>query len=207
MPLRRIQSPPAASVTPIPDEPADLVAVLDEPSPERRRLAALSLDGNAEAIPRLLERVPVEEDPAVRQVVLTTLAAFDSDTVVAGLVPHLSSENATLRTAVAEALATMTTATLLAIPDLVADPDPDVRIMTAMVLADLAHPQAAWWLTELVTGDRHPNVVASAIDALLPMAGPDHVPALEAVRERFPDDPFLRFTIENALPKLRQVSR
>ena len=43
------------------------------------------------------------------------------------------------------------------------------------------------------------DVVASAIDALLPSLGPEHTELLERAVRRFPSDPFLRFTVEAAL--------
>ena len=173
---------------------------LDDPDPERRREAALGLDGVAEAVPALLERVAAEEEPLVRDAMLTTLAAHDTETVAEGLATHLSSDDASLRTATAEALATMPGSVPAIVPRLLADPDHDVRVMTAMVLADLPHPEAQAWLTRMIEEDTHPNVVSCAIDALLPSLGPEHHDLLRAAVERFPDDPFLRFTVEAALP-------
>nr|WP_307854043.1 HEAT repeat domain-containing protein [Actinoplanes toevensis] len=85
------------------------------------------------------------------------------------------------------------------VPRLLEDPDHDVRVMTAMVLADLPHPESLTWLAVMIKDDPHPNVVASAIDALLPSLGPEHTELLERAVRRFPDDPFLRFTVEAAL--------
>jgi HEAT repeat protein len=177
----------------------DLRERLDDPDPERRREAALGLDGAAEAVPDLLDRVGVEEDAAVRDAVLTTLAAHDNDEVAGVLAVHLASDDASLRTAVAETLATMPQSVPALLPRLLADEDHDVRVMTAMVLADLQHPAALDWLAEMIRDDPHPNVVASAIDALLPSLGPEHTELLERAVRRFPNDPFLRFTVEAAL--------
>jgi HEAT repeat protein len=129
---------------------------------------------------------------------LTTLAAHDTDLVAEGLAVHLASDDASLRTAAAEALATMPVSVPAIVPRLVNDPDHDVRVMTAMVLADLAHPGSLTWLAEMISNDPHPNVVAAAIDALLPSIGPEHTELLEQAVRRFPDDPFLRFTVEAA---------
>ncbi|WP_433296675.1 HEAT repeat domain-containing protein [Actinoplanes sp. CA-030573] len=178
---------------------ADLLAQLDDPDPDRRREAALGLDGVAEAVGPLLDRVAQEEEAAVRDAILTTLAAHDTDEVAAGLAVHLATDEAGLRTAVAEALATMPVSTPAIIPRLIQDPDHDVRVMTAMVLADLPHPASLTWLAEMIRDDTHPNVVASAIDALLPSIGPEHTELLERAVRRFPNDPFLRFTVEAAL--------
>jgi HEAT repeat protein len=179
-----------------------LLQQLDDADPECRREAALALEGVADAVPALLTRVTLETETRVRDAVLTTLAAYDTEVVAGGLAVHLASDDAALRTSVAEVLTTMPHSVAALMPSLLAAPDHDVRVMTAMVLADLAHPEAQVWLTRIIAEDPHPNVVTAAIDALLPAATAEHVPVLEAAVRRFPDDPFLRFTVQAVLPRL-----
>jgi HEAT repeat protein len=205
--VRRNAEPPVEPAAAEAPSAATLMAQLDDPEPDCRREAALGLDTVAEAVPALLDRVGAETEPAVRDAVLTTLAAHDSPAVAEGLAEHLASDDAGLRTAVAEALAAMPRSVPELVPRLIADPDHDVRVMTTMVLADLPHPGALTWLAAMITEDPHPNVVTSAIDALLPAAGPEHAALLRAAQQRFPDDPFLRFTVEAALPRLAGTSR
>jgi HEAT repeat protein len=176
-----------------------LLRQLDDPDAENRRVAALGLDGVSVAVRALLDRVGEEEEPAVRDAMLTTLAAHDTRQVADGLAVHLASDDASMRTAAAEALASMPGAVPGLVPRLLRDQDHDVRVMTAMVLADLAHPESLTWLAEMIRDDPHPNVVAAALDALLPSLGPEHIDLLRQAVRRFPDDPFLRFTVEAAL--------
>ena len=126
----------------------------------------------------------------------------DSDVVAQGLATHLASEDPALRTAVVDALATMTHAAPPLLPELTTSPDPDVRILSAMLLANLAHPAVVPALEAMIATDPHANVVAAAIDALLPVATTAHIGLLEDVLARFPDDPFLRFTISAVIPGL-----
>lgn len=193
----------------VPERPAaeTLLSRLDDPDPDQRREAALGLDGVAEAVPALLGRVGAEPDPRVLESILTTLAAHDTDDVAGGLAVHLASDEASLRTAVAAALATMPRSVPALLPALLAAPDHDVRVMTAMVLADIQHPEAHAWLLRMIEEDPHPNVVTGAIDALLPSATAEDVPLLEQAVARFPDDPFLRFTVQAALPRLYGTAR
>ncbi|MFC4060344.1 HEAT repeat domain-containing protein [Planomonospora corallina] len=197
--VHRAAGAPAPAVPADPRPPAEALA---DPDPELRRRAVLDLGSDPAATAVLLERVPLEGDAVVREAVLTALAATDGAEAAAGLAVHLRSEDAALRTAVVEALSAMPTGVLPLLPQLVLDPDHDVRILTAMVLARLTGPQAVDWLVEIVSADRHPNVVATAVDALLPLAGAEHRPLLAAARARFADDPFLCFTIDAALPRL-----
>ncbi|HWH01426.1 MAG TPA: HEAT repeat domain-containing protein [Pilimelia sp.] len=199
--VRRTTAAPAAP-TSAPADPAALAEALHDPDPERRRAAAVDLHGFAAAVPALLARVAVEDDAAARDAVLTSLAGHDTPAVAEALCAHLGSEDAGLRTAVVETLAAMPCGAVPLLPGLVADPDPDVRILTAMILADLPAPDAELRLVELVSGDTHRNVVGAALAALLPMATAAHAALLRRTRDRFADDPFLRFTIDAALPAL-----
>jgi HEAT repeat protein len=194
---RTADAPPAPDGQPSVEE---LLHRLADPDAERRREAALALDEVPAGVPVLLTLVGEEPEPNVRDAMLTTLAAHDQPEVADGLIRFLASDDAGLRTAVAEALATMPDSVPPLMPRLMADPDHDVRVMTAMVLADLPHPSSLTWLTEMIREDGHPNVVAAAIDALLPSIGPEHADLLREVLRRFPDDPFLQFTVEAALP-------
>jgi HEAT repeat protein len=167
--------------------------------PESRREAALELEGSAEAVPALLGRLAVEIEPTVRDAILTTLVGLDSPPVAAGLVGYLASEDAELRTAVADALAAMPQSVPSLLPTLLVDPDHDVRIMTAMVLAGLRHFESESWLVAMIRDDPHPNVVTAAIDALPPSTSPQHAALLRHALNRFPGDPFLRFVVETTL--------
>jgi HEAT repeat protein len=199
MPLRHPDTP-----SPQPDQAdtVDPISVLADPDADRRRWAALELDGNQDAVPALLARVGVETSRVVRDALLTTLEAHDTELVAQALMAHLATDDAALRVAVAGALATMTTAVPPLLAVLVADPDADVRIMTAMILADLASPVTQDWLVRMIETDPHPNVVAAAIDAFLPLAAAEHVDLFERAADRFPDDPFLRFTVDSIVPRL-----
>ncbi|MGK5678571.1 HEAT repeat domain-containing protein [Actinoplanes sp. URMC 104] len=198
MGLVRRDQPSAEQETTAPSADT-LLRQLDDPDPDRRREAALGLDGVAEAVPALLDRVAGESAKTVRDAMLTTLAAHDTDQVAEALAVHLASDDADLRTSVAETLATMPGSVPAIVPRLLEDPDHDVRVMTAMVLADLPHPGSLTWLTDMIRDDPHPNVVTAAIDALLPSLGPEHHELLREAVGRFPDDPFLRFTVEAAV--------
>lgn len=182
--------------------PAPELSALDSDDPEIRRSGAIGLDAQPEAMPAVLEHVVGEPDVAARDAMLTVLAAQDSDVVAQGLIKLLSSEDPALRTAVVDALATMLRAVPPLLPELTAHPDPDVRILGAMVLARLAHPAVVPALEAMIATDPHANAVAAAIDALLPVATAGHIGLLEEVLARFPRDPFLRFTISAAIPKL-----
>jgi HEAT repeat protein len=186
--------------------PVPALSALDSDDPEVRRRGALGLDAQPDAMSALLKHLPNEPDAAARDAMLTVLAAQDSEAVARGLTTYLSSEDPGLRTAVVDALATMTHAVPPLLPQLTTNHDPDVRILSAMVLASLADPAVVPALETMIATDPHANVVAAAIDALLPVATSGHIGLLQDVLIRFPEDPFLRFAIAAAIPRLLRSS-
>ncbi len=195
---------PATSPAPLPATDV-LIARLGAAEPEHRRESALELEGVRAAIPGLLARVGVEAEPVVRDAVLTTLAAFDSAEVANGLAVHLSSDHAPLRIAVAQALSAMPGQVQALIPRLIGDPDHNVRIMAAMVLSNVQHPQVPAWLCEVIQSDPHPNVVAAALDAFLPAATKQDIELLAGAGARFARDPFLTFAVATAIARLDEA--
>ena len=179
-----------------------LLGQLDDRDTDRRREAALGLDDGPDAVPALLERLTAETEPAVRDALLATLVTHDTEQVVAALIVHLASDDAGLRTAVAETLAAMPVSVLRFMPALLADARHHVRIMTVLILARMHHAEAVFWLVAVISDDPHPNVVSAAIDALLPSATVEHLPLLRQAMSRFPDDPFLRFVVDIAVSRL-----
>jgi HEAT repeat protein len=176
-----------------------LLAQLADGDPERRRRAVLDLAERPEALPALVRQLGVEPDRVVRDAICTQLARHDLPAVVDGLIEYLASDDAGLRNAVAGVLSMTPAATSRRVPELLVDPDPDVRILTVMVLGALRLPEVEGWLADLVATDQHANVVSAAIGELAPIAGGRCEAALLAARQRFPDDPYIGFMVTRAL--------
>jgi len=186
----------------------DWLDALTGPDPDLRRQAAASpetlseglgeagADLPAEAVAALVHQVAAEPDPGVRQAICTQLARHDQPLVVDGLVGHLASQDASLRCAVVDVLSRTTTSTMQRVPALLSHPESDVRILLVAVLAALPQDEAVDQLAGLVREDPHPNVVAAAIAELAQRCGAARLPDLRAARERFPDDPFIAFTVD-----------
>jgi hypothetical protein len=147
-------------------------------------------------------RLGVEADQRVRDALCTQLARYDLPEVVDGVIEHLACDDAGLRNAVAELLAKTPKATARRVPALLADPDPDVRILTVMVLSSLRLAEVEEWLTGLVRNDPDPNVVSAAIGELVALIGAESEQLLYAARDRFPTDPFITFSVTRALTAL-----
>ena len=177
----------------------ELLSQLGDDDPDVRRAAVLGIADNPLALTALAERVGVEHDHIVREALCSQLARHDVPEVVDIVIGHLASDNAALRNDVVELLARLPISTARRVPALLADPDPDVRLLAVMVLSGLRSPEVETWLSELVRHDLNANVVASAIGELVALAGKRSWATLIAARERFPDDPFIAFSVSRVV--------
>ncbi len=207
MALRR--RPPAGTTTQderrLARDFAGLVAALDDPDPTTRRWAARDLEAHREASPALVARLAVETDVSVREVILTSLTCLGDDTAVDGLIQALRSEDALLRNGAIVALQQLPDAVAPRMEALLADPDSDVRIFAVRVLESLRHPRVEDWLLEVIERDAHLNVCATAVDLLGEVASPRARAPLEALKRRFPDEPYIQFAADLALRRIGEV--
>jgi HEAT repeat protein len=199
MPLVRRDPPssgPAAQAARSMMEP---MAALRDADPARRREAARAL-GEARADPApLAAALAAEGDPRVREALLTALIRIGDAGV---LLPFLRSEDAGLRSAVVEALQDLPGQALPYLPALLADPDPDVRLLAAEVARGLPEEEATRLLCARLSAEVHPNVCAAMVDVLAEAGTPEAVPALRALTVRFASDPFLPFAVTAAVARL-----
>jgi HEAT repeat protein len=85
---------------------------------------------------------------------------------------------------------------------LLADPDPDIRILACELAREVSSDAMAMLLLNLIDTDPAVNVCASAIDVLAEIGSPAGIPALERCVLRFPDQPFLSFAVRVATARL-----
>lgn len=181
---------------------AGLCAGLDDPSPAARRWAARDLAGCPEAAAPLAARLAQEADATVREAILTSLAVIGDPVAVDGLVRCLGSEDAALRNEAIEAMRLLPEAVMPIMAGLLADPDPDVRIFAVNVLESLPHPEVENWLIAVISRDSHVNVCATAVDLLGEVGTGAAAAPLEALKERFPGEPYIAFAADLALRRI-----
>ncbi|MTV29794.1 HEAT repeat domain-containing protein [Rhodoblastus acidophilus] len=189
----------SASEESVSDPVRDLVAGADAAT---RRRAAQNLRETPERIDLLCERLGEEPDASVRAAILISLLRMKSLAVAAGLVGHLRSENAALRSEVMEALQDMPDDVEPVLERLLEDPDSDVRIFVANILNGLAHPRAPKLLARLIARDPHVNVCMAALDGLMEIGDPSMTAAIADLPRRFPE-PFVAFAATAALKRLK----
>ncbi len=201
MPLIRKPSP----ATPSPEAAApahDVLAALAGGTGDERwaaARAAADVPGGVEALSRALT---IERDARVREAILTSLARLGTSDAVAAILPHLRSDDANLRAGCLDALRIVPEALAPHLPGLLADPDPDVRVLACDLARLLPAGDAAGLLCCVLARDGQANVCAAAVEVLAEIAGADALPALDACARRFPGDPFLPFAVRVAAERI-----
>jgi HEAT repeat protein len=196
MPLIRKESDKtAASVAPrVP--PSLASASADE------RWAAARAAGDPAAIPSLAEALAHEGDTRVREAIFTALAQMATPESVRTLLPYLRVDDANTRSGAMDALRAMQAPCRPYLPELLADSDPDVRLLACDLVRDAGGAEGARWLCALIETDPEVNVCAAAVEALGEIADAAAAPSLSRCAERFPDDPFLGFAIKVVADRL-----
>ncbi|ALJ38475.1 HEAT repeat domain-containing protein [Azospirillum brasilense] len=180
-------------------EDGDPLALLEDADPALRRRAAHALGERPDAVPALSARLAREKDPSVRETLFTALVRTGTAEAAAALAPHLVSEDVGLRNGVIESLQQMPAAVVMPeVTPLLTAADSDLRIFAAQLVGKLPHPDRLDLLAGVIDHDPHVNVCLSAVEALMESGDPAALTVVERLGGRFPDDPFVAFSIDAA---------
>lgn len=175
---------------------------LEWPDATERRWAARDLAQYVDSSTPLLARLEREPDVSVREVILTTLTRLADPAAVNGLAACLRSEDAGLRNEAIEAMKSMPAAVAPIMRGLLADRDPDVRILAINVLESLRHPDVEAWLIGVIEDEPMVNVCGAAVDLLSEVGSIASRDALERLEARFAADPYILFAVNLALKRI-----
>ena len=184
---------------------SELIDGLDSVNPTARRMCARDLAEYPESVSDLLAALVVDEDVPTQEAIFSSLRKIGNKAVVDGLMPLLRSDHASIRNGAIEVLQTLPAHIEGQIVTLLNDQDSDVRIFAIDILQALAHPQTPVWVASVLKDETHINVVATAIDRLAEMGGPENIEDLEAVRARFPDVGYISFAVDTAIRRINDV--
>jgi len=194
MPLVRKPTPPA--------EPVAVPSALGEGTSEQRWAAVRAAAESKDGVALLAGALAGESDPVVREAIFTGLSRIATRESAAALVPYLGSEDAGLRTGALDALRAMPAAARGHIPDLLADPDADVRLLSCELARGLPESEANRLLCDLLERETEKNVCAAALEVLAEIGRLQALPTLRRCAERFGDDPFIAFSIKVATERI-----
>jgi len=196
MPLRR----PPTKTEPASNAPG--IGDLSHPSPEVRRAAALGQRDHPETVDLRLDALAAETDDSVRQAILSSLAPPLPEGAVGRLTGLLRSDDAALRSDVTTWLEPHGDLVAPYVPELLDDPDPDVRILTLNLVGTSDVPAASSLLVGVLERETHENVVCAALEALAEVGDAQAIEAVRSVRARFADEPFVAFAADHVLRRL-----
>jgi HEAT repeat protein len=200
VPLIR-SSPKSASIAP--QSGAETIARdLAHGTSDQRWNAARSAAELPDGLQLLRRAMSVESEPRIREAIFTSLARIGTRESAEAVLPCLRSDDSQLRTVALDALRAMPNATVLHLPELLHDADPDVRLLACDLARSQPAAEASRLLGEVLTRDGEANVCAAAVEVLSETGGPNLLPLLAQCAARFPDDPFLAFAVRVASERL-----
>src|SRR4051812_43274104 len=193
---------PLIRKTPEPQSPvaADLpsLRLLETGSAEERWAAARAAAASPSNTAVLGAALLREQDVRVRQAIFTSLVHIGTEGSLDAIIPHLRSDNSNVRAGTLDALRAMPALVALRIQRLLQDTDPDVRLLACDLLRTLPAAEANRLLCDLLDTEENANVCGVAIDVVAETGGQECLAALERCAVRFPNDPFLAFSIKIA---------
>jgi hypothetical protein len=169
---------------------------------DQRWSAARALAERSDGGAALAAALPNEQDARVREAILTGLIRHAGAASVEAILPLIRSDDASVRTGALDALRAMPTALALRLGDVLADADPDVRLLVCDLARVLPPAHASRTLCDLLDRETEANVCAAAIDALAEVGMPEARATLERCAQRFAAEPFLSFAIKAALERI-----
>lgn len=177
-------------------------ASLGEGTSDERWAAARSAAERPDGAALLAAALAQESDPRVREAIFTGLARIATAECAAAVVPYLRSDEASLRSGAIDALRAMPEAARPHLPRLLADPDPDVRLLSCELVRGLPDSEANHLLCDLLEVETEKNVCAAAVEVLAEIGRPEALPSLSHCATRFDGDPFIAFSIKIAIERI-----
>ena len=181
---------------------ASLLDALNEPLPEARRWAARDLLRHPTSAAALVNRLMIEEDMTVREIIFTSLTRLGGVVAINGLVECIRSEDARMRNEAIAAMKVLPVEVSPIMDSLLLDDDADVRIMAVNILEALRHPNVESWLIGVIENDLVVNVCGTAVDLLGEVGTAAAMPALLKLKLRFADEPYIQFATALAIKRI-----
>jgi HEAT repeat protein len=199
---------PSAAAGPLPSETRPATEVLLTGNTDERWAAAralgvvqagISIHDGTNALAEALKR---EVEPHVRDAIFTSLVRIGSQESVDAVVPFLRVDDANLRMGALDALRAMIGAAREILPQLLSDPDADIRVISCDLVRELPSSEATRLLCDLLKNESEQNVCAAAVDVLADIGDRAALPFLEDCATRFGGATFLAFAVKIAMERI-----
>ena len=203
MPLIRKPPSAASDTTPAAPDAAAVLAALARGTDDERWSAARAAADLPGSVPALEDALRRERSPVVREAIFSALARIATKQSVEAVLSFLRSDDASIRTDASDALLAMKDVAWPHVAPLLRDPDADVRILACGLIRDMPGEAAASLCCGLLESEPDPNVCAAAVEVLAEVGESSALPVLERCAKRFSDTPFLAFSIQMAIDRVR----
>lgn len=198
MPLIRRGPPGTSDSQP---QATEFTAGLSDVNPETRWRAARALGEDPSSVPQLAKALATESSPQVREAIFTSLVLIRTGASARATAEFMRSDDASLRGGALDALIAMPEVAQPLLPGLLADMDPDVRILSSELARSMPPEVATQMLSFLLQTETEVNVCGAAVDVLAEVGTPEAIGPMLACKSRFPDEAFLGFAIDDAIER------
>ena len=203
MPLIRKPPPPDSGASPAAPDPAAVFAALARGTDDERWSAARAAADLPESVPALEGALRSEQSPVVREALFSALATIATPRSVEAVLPFLRSDDAAIRTEASDALLAMKDVAWPCIAPLLRDPSADVRVLACGLIREMPGEVAASLCCGVLESEPEANVCAAAVEVLAEVGEASALPVLERCAKRFSETPFLQFSIQMAIDRVR----
>ena len=203
MPLIRKPPSTASRSSPTAPDAAAVFAALARGSDDERWAAARAAAELPDSVPALADALRRERSAVVREALFSALARIARPQSVEAVLPFLRSDDALIRTEASDALLAMKDVMWPYVAPLLRDPNADVRILACGLVRDMPGEVAVSLCCGLLEAEPEPNVCAAAVEVLAEVGESSALPVLERCAKRFSDTPFLEFSIQMAIDRIR----
>jgi len=191
-----------AATTPQPAQaPSASASGLSASDVETRWKAARALAADPSSVPDLATALASETALQVREAIFTSLLLIRTEASARATAEFIRSEDAGLRSGALDALAAMPEFAEQLLPSLLADQDPDVRILSCELARSVPPDAATRALGVLLQAETEVNVCGAAVEMLAEVGTADAIAPLNACKLRFPGEAFLGFAIDDAIER------
>jgi HEAT repeat protein len=201
MPLIR-KTPVAPAAASPAERPA--TELLRAGNADERWSAARALGSVRDGTDALGDALRTEADTRVREAIFTSLVRLGGAGAVDAVLPFLGVDDANLRMGALDALRAMIDDARPVLPELLSDPDTDIRVISCDLARGLPSPEATRLLCDVLARETEPNVCSAAVDVLAEIGEADALPFLKACAARFGDATFLIFAVNIAVERIAE---
>jgi HEAT repeat protein len=178
-------------------------AALARGTDDERWSAARAAADLPDSVPALEHTLRRERSPVVREALFSALAQIGTPQSVEAVLPFLRSDDASVRTEALDALLAMKDVVWPYVAPLLRDANADVRILACGLVRDMPGQVAVSLCCGILDAEPEPNVCAAAVEVLAEVGESSALPVLERCAQRFSDTPFLTFSIQMAIDRVR----